>query len=79
MLTTALLALFGAALLDLFVGVRHATLRTVPYLVSAAASALLVAVGAAGISGAGVRLGLDSVLGSGVLGFGLTALSVDQL
>ena len=79
MLTTALLALFGAALLDLFVGVRHATLRTVPYLVSAAASALLVAVGAASISGAGIRLGLDSVLGSGVLGFGPTALSVDQL
>ena len=78
-LATALLALLGAGLLDLLAGVRHATLRPVPYLVAAAASLLLVVVGAAGISGARIRLGLDSVLGSGILGFGPTALSVDRL
>jgi hypothetical protein len=78
-LATALLALLGAGLLDLLAGVRHATLRPVPYLVAAAASVLLVVVGAAGISGARIRLGLDSVLGSGILGFGPTALSVDRL
>ncbi|MGH3783962.1 MAG: proton-conducting transporter membrane subunit [Pseudonocardiaceae bacterium] len=75
-LATALLALLGAGLVDLLGGVR---LRSVPYLVAAAASVLLVDVGAAGISGTRIRLGLDSALGSGVLGFGPTALSVDRL
>ena len=63
-LATALLALLSAGLIDLVVGVRHATLRPVPYLLAAAASVLLVVVGAAGISGARIRLGLDSALGS---------------
>ncbi|MGH8918016.1 MAG: proton-conducting transporter membrane subunit, partial [Actinomycetes bacterium] len=75
-LATALLALLGAGLLDLLGGIR---LRSVPYLVAAAASVLLVVVGAAGISGTRIRLGLDSALGSGILGFGPTALSVDRL
>jgi hydrogenase-4 component B len=78
-LATALLALLGAGLLDLLAGVRHTALRLVPYLVAAAASVLLVVVGAAGISGAGIRLGLDSALGSGLLSFGPTTLSVDRL
>ncbi|MFN2535709.1 MAG: proton-conducting transporter membrane subunit [Pseudonocardiaceae bacterium] len=78
-LATALLALLAAGLIDLVVGVRHATLRPVPYLMAAAASVLLVVVGAAGISGAGARLGLDSALGSGALSFGAAALSVDRL
>ncbi|MGH3521361.1 MAG: proton-conducting transporter membrane subunit, partial [Mycobacterium sp.] len=78
-LATALLALLAAGLLDLLGGVKHAILRSVPYLVASAASVLLVIVGAAGISGATIRLGLDSVLGSGILGFGPTALSVDRL
>ncbi|MBV8995733.1 MAG: hypothetical protein JO287_19000, partial [Pseudonocardiales bacterium] len=76
MLTTALLALLGAGLFDLFVGVRHAAVKAVPYLAAAAASALLIVVGAAGISGTGIRLGLDSLLGSGIVGFGPIALSV---
>ncbi|MGH3547168.1 MAG: proton-conducting transporter membrane subunit [Pseudonocardiaceae bacterium] len=75
-LATALLAQLGAGLLDLLGGVR---LRSAPYLVATVASALLVVVGAAGISGARIRLGLDSALGSGVLGFGPIALSVDRL
>lgn len=79
MLSIALLALLGGGLLDLFVGVRNAVLRSVPYLVAAAASALLVVAGAADLTGASVRLGLDSVLGSGILGFGPIALSVDRL
>lgn len=78
-LATALLGLLGAGGLDLLAGVRHATLRPVPYLVAAAASVLLVVVGAAGISGARIRLGLDSAAGSGLLGFGATALTVDPL
>ncbi|MGH3866062.1 MAG: proton-conducting transporter membrane subunit [Pseudonocardiaceae bacterium] len=78
-LATALLALVAAGLIDLVFGVRHAALRPVPYLLAAAASVLLVVVGAAGISGARIRLGLDSALGSGALGFGATALSVDRL
>jgi formate hydrogenlyase subunit 3/multisubunit Na+/H+ antiporter MnhD subunit len=78
-LSTALLALLAAGLLDLFAGVRHAMLRSVPYLVAAAASALLVTVGAVGVSGTGIQLGLDSVLGSGILGFGPIALSADRL
>jgi hydrogenase-4 component B len=78
-LTTALLVLFAAGLLDLFVGIRHATAKAVPYLVAAAASALLIVVGAVGISGTGIRLGLDSLLGSGIVGFGGIALSVDRL
>jgi hydrogenase-4 component B len=80
-LTTALLALLGAALLDLAAGVRYTALRTVPYLISAAASALLILVGAVGVSsaGTGIRLGLDSILGSWILGFGPIALSVDRL
>lgn len=78
-LLAALLALLGAGLLDLVVGVRPAAVRPVPYLVSTVASVLLVVVGAAGISGAGIRLGLDSLLGSGILGFGPLALSVDRL
>jgi hydrogenase-4 component B len=88
-LAAAPLALLGAGVLDLLGGVRHATLRPVPYLVAAAASVLLVVVGAVGISGARVRLGLDSALGSGALGsgalgsgalgFGPAALSVDRL
>ncbi|MGH3769364.1 MAG: proton-conducting transporter membrane subunit, partial [Pseudonocardiaceae bacterium] len=75
-LAAALVALLGAGLLDLLGGVR---LRSVPYLVATAASVLLVVLGAAGISGARIRLGLDSALGSGMLGFGPTALSVDRL
>jgi formate hydrogenlyase subunit 3/multisubunit Na+/H+ antiporter MnhD subunit len=78
-LAIALLALLAAGLIDLVVGVRHATLRPVPYLMAAGASVLLVVVGATGISGAGARLGLDFSLGSGALGFGATALSVDRL
>jgi hydrogenase-4 component B len=78
-LLIALLALLGAGLLDLVAGVRSAAVRPVPYLVATVASVLLVVVGAAGISGAGVRLGLDSVLGSGILGFGPIALVVDRL
>lgn len=79
MLAVSLLILLVAGLIDLMGGIRHATLRAVPYLMAAAASVLLVVVGAAGISGAGIRLGLDSALGSGILGFGPTALSVDRL
>ncbi|MGB8997152.1 MAG: proton-conducting transporter membrane subunit [Pseudonocardiaceae bacterium] len=79
LLALALLALLGAGLIDLLGGIKHATLRLVPYLVATVASVLLVVVGAAGISGAGVRLGLGSALGSGALGFGATALAVDRL
>jgi hydrogenase-4 component B len=84
LLAIALLALLGAGLIDLVAGVRYAMPRSVPYLVAAAASVLLVVVGAVGISGAGVRLSLDSTLGSGALGsgalgFGTTALAVDRL
>ncbi|MGH3604335.1 MAG: hypothetical protein ACRDQI_09970, partial [Pseudonocardiaceae bacterium] len=79
MLAIALVALLGAGLIDLVAGVRYAIPRAVPYLMAAAASVLLVVVGAAGISGAGVRLGLDSALGSGALGFGTTALTIDRL
>jgi hydrogenase-4 component B len=78
-LAAALVVLLAAGLIDLVVGVRHAALRPVPHLMAAAASVLLVVVGAAGISGARIRLGLDSALGSGALGFGATALSVDRL
>ena len=78
-LAVALLALLGAGLIDLVGGIKHAMLRTAPYLVATAASVLLVVVGAAGISGTAVRLGLDSALGSGALGFGSTALTVDRL
>lgn len=79
MFATALLALLGAGLLDLVIGVKHAIVRAVPYLVAAVASVLFVVVGATGIAGVGIRLGLDSVLGSGILGFGPIALSVDRL
>lgn len=79
LLAIALLALLGAGPIDLVAGVRYAMPRAVPYLVAAAASVLLVVVGAAGISGARIRLGLDSALGSGALGFGTTALAVDRL
>jgi hydrogenase-4 component B len=78
-LATGLLAVLGAGLLELVAGVKHATVRAIPYLVAGAASVLLVVVGAAGLTGAGPRLGLDSVLGSGILGFGPIALSVDRL
>jgi formate hydrogenlyase subunit 3/multisubunit Na+/H+ antiporter MnhD subunit len=78
-LSIALLALLGGGLIDLFAGVRYAALRTVPYLVAAAASALLVTAGAAGIAGASIRLGLDSILGSGIVGSGPIALSADRL
>lgn len=79
LLAIALLALLGAGLIDLVAGVRYAMPRAVPYLVAAASSTLLVVVGATGISDAGVRLGLDSALGSGALGFGAIALAVDRL
>jgi hydrogenase-4 component B len=81
-LSIALLLLLGAGLLDLFGGVRWRGgrgLRAAPYLVSAAASGPLVAVGAEGVSGIGSRLGLDSILGSGILGFGPIALAADRL
>lgn len=69
------LALLGVALLlDLVWGVGHRWLRPVPYLLGAAASVLLVAVGGAGLAGQPVRLGLD-----GFLGFGATNLAVDRL
>lgn len=79
LLATALLALLGAGLIELITGVRRAGARFLPYLIAAMASALLVVVGVGGMRGTGTRLGLDSVLGSGILGFGPIALSVDQL
>ncbi len=79
LLAASLLGLAAAGLLDLVAGVRSAVLRPVPYLVAAAASVLLVVVGAAGVAGGRPRLGLGSALGSGLLGFGATGLSVDPL
>jgi formate hydrogenlyase subunit 3/multisubunit Na+/H+ antiporter MnhD subunit len=78
-LATALLALLGAGLLELIIGVRRASVRCLPYLIAAAASVLLVVVGAGGIRGTQTRLALDSLLGRGILGFGPIALSVDRL
>ncbi|MQA12808.1 MAG: NADH/ubiquinone/plastoquinone (complex I) [Pseudonocardiaceae bacterium] len=74
LLGTALAALAAAALLDL---VRAP--RLLAHLVACAAAVLLVIVGAIGLAGRQVRLGLDAALGTGLLSFGPTALSVDRL
>lgn len=69
------LALLGISLSsDLVLGVRHAWARPWPYLLGAAASALLAVAGAAGLAGVPIRLGLDAFLG-----FGDAQLVVDRL
>ena len=74
-MTAVLLAGLGllavALVVDLVLGVRRAT---VPYLLGAAASVLLVVVGGAGLAGAPIRVGLDTFLG-----FGAASLTVDRL
>lgn len=74
LLWTALGLLAAALIVDLVAGVRRARLRPLPYGMGAAASVLLVIVGAAGVSGRTVRTSLDTFLG-----FGSAHLSVDRL
>jgi formate hydrogenlyase subunit 3/multisubunit Na+/H+ antiporter MnhD subunit len=78
-LAAALLTLIAGGLLDLIVGVSRAPVRAGVYLLAAAASVLLGVVGANGLAGHAVRLGLGAVLGEGALSFGSVGLAVDRL
>lgn len=79
LLPIALLALLAGGLVDLTAGVSGPARRLLPYALATAASVLLVILGGVGVAGRAVRLGLDSVLGSGLLSFGPTGLVVDPL
>lgn len=79
LLAIALITLLAAGLLDGVAGVAHAPLRPLPYLLAAAASGLLVVVGAAALGGTSIRLGLDAALGEGAWTIGEVGLLVDPL
>jgi hydrogenase-4 component B len=74
-LAAGLVAFAVAGLEDLIVGARRDRLRAVPYLLGAAGSACLLAVGVVGLSGHPVRLAVAGWLGPGTAGLAADSLS----
>ena len=74
-LAAGLVVFAVAGLVDLIAGARRDRLRAVPYLLGAAGSACLLAVGAVGLSGHQVRLAVAGWLGPGTAGLAADSLS----